>query len=146
MANMTYDADDLYHVALVAWKESRGDGESAMRAVMHVVVNRVGSVGFPKTIHEVVYQKNAFSSMSLASDREYNLDPKQATGSDATAWTFCQNVVQSVLDGTDPDLTHGARYYADLKDATSGWFLNHIVLEPVAHPQVAQIGQQVFYL
>lgn len=141
---MTYDADDLYHVALVAWKEARGDGEPAMRAVMHVVVNRVGVPGFPGTIHEVVYQKNAFSSMSIPSDREYYLDPKQATGADAIAWTFCQDVVQSVLDGTDHDLTNGARYYADLKNATSGWFLNHIV-QSTDHPMVAKIGSQTFY-
>jgi hypothetical protein len=48
------------------------DRHAAMNAVAHVIFNRVGAAGFAKTLHEVIYGKNQFSSMSVCTDPEYN--------------------------------------------------------------------------
>jgi spore germination cell wall hydrolase CwlJ-like protein len=142
---ITYDEADLHNAAVCAWKESRGDGQLGIRATLHVLANRVGAVGFPGNLHDVIYQKNAFTSMSVSSDPEYCLDPTLATGLDLLRWTYAQGVVQSVMDDTDPDLTNGARYYARLDEVTSGWFYRHIVQDSVSHPLVATIGKQSFF-
>jgi spore germination cell wall hydrolase CwlJ-like protein len=142
-----YDADDLRSVALTAWKEARGDGDMAMRAVMHVIKNRVGASGFAHDIHGVVFGKNQFSSMSVVGDPEFNLDPEDDHVSplDYQAYLYCREVVESVLNGTDADLTNGAKYYDNPKTATSGWFARAIVSDPINHPLVATIGKQNFY-
>jgi spore germination cell wall hydrolase CwlJ-like protein len=44
-----------------------------MNAVAHVIFNRIGAPGFAATLHEVIYGKNQFSSMSISTDPEYNL-------------------------------------------------------------------------
>lgn len=137
-----YDADDAHSAALCAWKEARGEGANGMRAVLHVIANRVGSPGFAHDVHGVVFGKNQFTSMSVPSDPEFNLQPKDGDAQ----FAYCSNLVGFVLEGKDVDITGGARYYDNPKTATSGWFTRHIVNDPVNHPQVATIGHQVFYL
>jgi N-acetylmuramoyl-L-alanine amidase len=137
----SYDQDEANSVALCAWKEARGDGLAAMRAVMHVIANRVSQLGFPKTVHDVVYQKNQFTSMSVTSDPEFNLQPS----ADDTQFAFCMDLVDLVLKGDNPDITNGACYYDNPKTATSEWFERVIVSDTVNHPLTAVIGRQNFY-
>ena len=139
---ITYDTDDLNSLALVAWKEARGEGQEGMQAVMHVIVNRVGHPGFSSTIHNCIYGKNQFTSMSVPSDPEFSLEP----GAMDSQYTYCVSIAPSVLGGTDVDVTNNAHYYADLKYTTSGWFFDVIVGNPVNHPQVAVIGRHTFFL
>lgn len=134
-----YSDNDLENLCLVAWKEARGDGSDAMRAVMHVIANRVLSPRFPKTLHDVIYQKNAFTSMSVPSDPEYNLEPKPGD----LQYAYCHTIDTNVADGTDDDLTHGAVYYANEKYVTSGWY-KRVIIDSGQHPVTAVIGKQVF--
>jgi spore germination cell wall hydrolase CwlJ-like protein len=142
---ITYDFNDAQSVATCAWKEARGDGMVAMRAVMHVIANRVGAPGFAATVHDVVYGKNQFTSMSVPSDPEFNLDPARTEGQDKLAYQYCLSLVDKVLSGADPDISNGARYYSNINDVTSGWFWREVIHDPVAHPFRAKIGRQVFY-
>jgi spore germination cell wall hydrolase CwlJ-like protein len=139
---MNYDQNDLHSVALCVWKEARGEGNDGMRAVMHVIVNRVGHPGFAHDLHRVVYGKNQFTSMSVPSDPEFNLQPKDGD----IQFAYCQGLIEPVLNGSDSDLTNGAHYYANLKYSTSGWFFNHIVKDTVNHPLTVTIGHQNFYV
>jgi N-acetylmuramoyl-L-alanine amidase len=139
---VVFDQNDVENCALCAWKEARGDGEDAMRAVLHVILNRAGAAGFPQTVHDVVYQKNAFTSMSVPSDPQYNLKPLPGDAQ----FSFCMLIAPQVLGGQDVDLTFGAHYYAELEEVSSGWFLRNIVQDPVQHPFTVQIGSQRFYV
>lgn len=136
---MQYDQNDLESLALVAWREARGDGTDAMRAVMHVIVNRVKAEGFPKNLHDVIYQKNAFSSMTVPSDPEFNLQPAEGD----VQFAICKSFAPDVLDGMDFDLTCGAVFYANEKTMTSGWYKRNII-DSGKHPVVAVIGKQTF--
>jgi len=136
---MQYDSDDVDNLALVAWKEARGDGDTAMQAVMHVIVNRVLSVGFPKTVHEAIYQQNAFSSMSISTDPEYNLQPLNGD----KQFEFCQNLAPDVLSGADMDNTKHAIYYANEAHITSGWY-KRVIMDSGRFPVTVIIGKQTF--
>lgn len=138
---MTYDDNDIHSLALVGWKEARGEGSVGIQAVMHVILNRVGTVGFAHTLHDVIYGKNQFTSMSVPSDPEFNLQPKPGDVLFAASVSLAKNI----LAGVDPDNTNGAHYYANLKTASSGWFVNHIVDDPINHPQTAVIGHHTFF-
>lgn len=136
---MNYDQVDLDNLSLCAWREARGDGNDAMRAVMHVIVNRVKAVGFPKNLHAVIYQKNAFSSMTVPSDPEFNLQPAEGD----EQYAYCKTVSPDVLDFLDYDLTCGAVFYANESTETSGWYKRNII-NSGTHPVVATIGKQTF--
>jgi len=136
-----YDDNDVHSLALVGWKEARGEGITGIRAVMHVVLNRVGAVGFAHTLHDVIYGKNQFTSMSVPSDPEFNLSPQPSD----VLFAGCISLAKAILSGTDADCTNGAHYYANLKTATSGWFYNHIVNDHIGHPQTAVIGHHTFF-
>jgi spore germination cell wall hydrolase CwlJ-like protein len=139
------DQDDLDNFILCVWKEARGDGEMAMTAVAHVIFNRVGAPGFASSLHDVIYGKNQFSSMSISTDPEYNLSAPVVAGPEYASYLTATDIINAVVAGTDSDPTHGALYYANLKESTSGWFFRHIVNDPLNHPLRANIGHQVFY-
>jgi N-acetylmuramoyl-L-alanine amidase len=141
-----YDAEDLNSLSLVMWREARGEGHDGMRAVGHVICNRVGALGFPRTLHDVIYQKNAFTSMSVSSDPEFNLVPPPGD----TQFAYCSAICPSVLNGSDVDPTFGAHYYENAAAATSGWFAR-VIAGPdgygtEGHSLTAHIGKQVFFI
>lgn len=145
MNQETVAGNDVDNLALVAWKEARGEiaiaGLNSIRAVMHVINNRVGSPGFAHTLHDVIYGRNQFTSMSVPLDPEFNLQPKEG---DAT-YMQCIKMARAILEGTDQDNTGGAHYYANLRNVRSGWFLTHIVSDQVNHPLTVLIGHHSFF-
>jgi spore germination cell wall hydrolase CwlJ-like protein len=141
----TYDQDDLDNAILCVWKEARGDGQAGMSAVANVIFNRVGAEGFPDTLHDVIYGKNQFTSMSVSTDPEFNLEPPLSGERDYASYLEATDIVNQIVAGTADDPTNGALYYANLKESTSGWFFKHIVNDPTNHPLRATIGHQVFY-
>lgn len=143
---MEYDDNDVHNMALCIWKEARGEGPLGMRAVAHVIKNRVGAIGFPKNLHDVIYQKNAFTSMSVPSDPEFNLIPPPGDPQFGCCLTLCS----LVLSGGDEDLTDNAHYYENAATATSGWF-GRVIAGPDGlgtpnHQFTGQIGKQKFYV
>lgn len=140
------DPIDLQNFALCVWKEARGQGAIGMRAVAHVIINRVGEEGFPTTLHDVIYQKNAFTSMSVPTDPEYNLVPV----SDDPQYNYCLTMCDTIELPSNPDPTFGAHYYANLSEVTSGWFVD-VISGPDGqgapnHPFTAKIGSQSFFI
>lgn len=138
-----FDDNDIQSLALCAWKEARGEGVDGMRAVMHVILHRAKQwyLGETGCIHEAVFAKNQFTSMSVPSDIEFDLRPQIGD----TQFNYCMNIARSVLEEKDLDVTHGALYYANLRTATSGWFFDNIVKNKEKHPEVAVIGKQTFF-
>ena len=143
---MEYDDHDLHSMALCVWKEARGEGSFGMRAVAHVIANRVGYPGFAKTLHDVIYGRNQFTSMSAPSDPEFNLIPPPGD----PQFTYAISLCPQVLGGSDADNTEGAHYYENAATATSGWF-GRVIAGPdgmgtEGHAFTAQVGRQRFYL
>jgi spore germination cell wall hydrolase CwlJ-like protein len=140
---MIYDDDDVQSLSLCAWKEARGEGTPGMLATMQVICNRaVAWFGnHIESIHNAVYAKNQFTSMSVPSDPEFNLAP----GENDASFDFCVQMAPGVLQGLQPDTTAGALYYANLSEVTSGWFIENIVNDPGNHPKTAVIGRQTFF-
>lgn len=51
-------------IALITLAEAEGECELGQRLVIDTVLNRLDSDRFPDTIHEVLYQKNQYESMT----------------------------------------------------------------------------------
>lgn len=140
---MLFDENDIEAAALCSWKEARGEGEIGMRAVLCVLKNRVEFHGFPNDLHSIIFGKNQFTSMSVVSDPEFNLQPVEGDEYYASALKDAQEIFGESV--TLVDITNGAHYYANVHNVTSGWFYDTIMLNSSQHPITAQIGHHTFF-
>lgn len=58
-----YSLDDMKLIALVTMAEAEGECEEGKRLVIDTILNRVDSIYFPNTVHDVIYQENQFACM-----------------------------------------------------------------------------------
>ena len=96
-------------LATVAWKENRRGAVAGMTSIMNVVMNRAAKHG--KTIEEIIMAPWQFTSMSVASDPEYAVDPVQSHGSDLLAWITAQDLALKASESTLEDSTGGSTLY-----------------------------------
>lgn len=127
-------------LALTAWREARGEGREGMRAVLHVIRNRVNK-GWGDWDH-VVTKKWQFSSLTAPGDSQLVRWPD----SPDEKFALAMQLADAVYDGTDPDITGGAVYYANLKYIDKGGSFERLILgKPREHPVVARIGEHTFF-
>jgi spore germination cell wall hydrolase CwlJ-like protein len=106
--------------------EARGESLPGQYAVAEVTMNRRNALGYPKTVCEVVYQRDAFSWTSLA-----NLDAP-AGG----AWLRAGKVAHDVYYQRRPAELQGVLHY------------HATYVQPEwskEKERVARIGRHVFY-
>jgi hypothetical protein len=128
---MNIDEFNKAGAILCAWREARGDGPDAMRAILHVIDNRAKDRG--KSWDVIVFQRLQFTSMTYGPDPELTLVP--VTG-DAQFDYLC-SIIDAVYIGTDLDNTLGATNY----------FANYIPIPTWAKSMIktVTIGKQSFY-
>ncbi|MBN6186711.1 cell wall hydrolase [Aneurinibacillus sp. BA2021] len=113
--------EDIDRLARIIHGEARGESFEGQVAVGAVVLNRLQSKEFPKTMHEVIFQPGAFTAVS---DGQYALAPnKQA-----------YRAARAALRGDDP--TNRALYYFNPDLATSEWIWSR--------QQIKKIGKHIF--
>ncbi|WP_032120455.1 cell wall hydrolase [Clostridium amazonitimonense] len=117
--------DDVELMSKIVSAESKGEPYEGKVAVASVILNRVAHPSFPKTVKEVIIQKNAFSCVRNNTVYE---DPD----------TSCYNAVMDAIKGNDP--TNNAVYFYNPKIATSNWMKN------IDKTNVKTIGNHVFFM
>jgi hypothetical protein len=128
-------AYDKALLILVAYREARGDGRDAMRAVAHVIANRV-KANKSSWVAEICKPKQ-FSSMTICGDSQTVVWPAEIDVVNLYA------LMTNVYNGTDPDNTNGALFYANEPEVGPGWYRANII-EGTEHPVTATVGQQTF--
>lgn len=118
-----YSSSDLYLLARLVNGEARGEPYTGQVAVAAVVLNRVKSASFPNTVSGVIYQSNAFTSVS---DGQINLAPSESA----------KKAAQDAMNGWDP--TGGCLYFYNPATSTSKWIWSRTV--------VVKIGKHNFAL
>jgi N-acetylmuramoyl-L-alanine amidase len=112
---------ELIMLARVIHGEARGEGYKGQVAVGAVVLNRLQSPLFPKTLKAVIMQRNAFTAVY---DGQFGLTPS------ATAF----NAAKAAVRGWDP--TDNALYYYNPAICHSKWFTTRTTTK--------RIGNHVF--
>jgi len=128
-------------LSIVIWREARGEGRDGMRAVAHVIRNRVDSSMLPDQWEDVIEAKWQFSSLTAPGDSQLVVWPKQPD----PAFEEAMQIAGLVYGGGDFDLTNGAHFYANLAivpPTSSFW---KIIADKDAHPQTAVIGHHTFF-
>jgi hypothetical protein len=128
-------AYDKALLILVAWREARGDGRDAMRAVAHVIANRV-KANKSSWVAEICKPKQ-FSSMTICGDSQTVVWPVELDVVNLYA------LMTNVYDGTDADNTNGSLFYANEPEVGPGWYRTNIIESP-EHPVLAVVGKQTF--
>lgn len=120
-----FSRDDLMMLARAIYAEARGESFLGQVAVGAVILNRVESSDFPKTIREVVMQRNKNTyQFSPVADGSINLEPDE---------TAINAAIQAMM-GYDP--TGGALFFYNPEIASDKWIRTL--------PVLARIGNHVF--
>lgn len=108
----SYSAQDLDLLSRLIMAEAQGEPYEAKVAVGAVVINRVESGSFPKTINEVIYQNiNGY----------YQFTPVVNGWINKPANADSINAAKAALNGEDP--TNNALFYYD-NTTTNSWILS----------------------
>jgi spore germination cell wall hydrolase CwlJ-like protein len=107
--------EEVRLLAATAFGEARSEGEDGMRAVAHVMVNRVGQ-RFGEDLATVILSPKQFSVWNRGDPNRrlvQNLasDPARYNGGAEAEWEIAQRVAREVLSGQSVDPTQGALFY-----------------------------------
>ncbi|MCL6478270.1 MAG: cell wall hydrolase [Peptococcaceae bacterium] len=120
-----FTREDVMLLARAIYAEARGESFTGQVAVGAVVLNRMESRDFPRTIRDVIMQRQSGTyQFSPVKDGSINLEP------DETA--ICAAI--QAMAGHDP--TNGALYFYNPETASDCWIKTL--------PIVARIGNHVF--
>jgi spore germination cell wall hydrolase CwlJ-like protein len=118
-------------VAEAIYYESGKEPTAGRRAVAHVVVNRSKSGKFPKSLCEVVYQRNIRGRCQFTWACSKNKPPQ------GIAWVEAQQIATYVISGKSSDTSNGALFFKRHKDKT-GW-------NTIKYKKTAEIGGHSFW-
>lgn len=113
VAPIAVDEDDVRLLAATMWAEARSEGADGMRAVAHVIVNRIGD-RFGDDLETVILAPRQFSAWNIGDpNRPLARNPERyATGgANLETWTLAQQIAREVLSGQSVDPTNGALFY-----------------------------------
>lgn len=132
LANPVDSSNDLNCLTAAVYYEARGESREGQAAVAQVVLNRVRSPAFPKTVCGVVYQGAAAHGCQFS----FACDRTVGGRHEAGAWDRARSVASRALGGYVMSAVAGATHF---HVATLGALWGGSMVK------VAQVGQHVFY-
>jgi spore germination cell wall hydrolase CwlJ-like protein len=121
---------DMRSVELIAqmtYCEARGEGQVGMRAVAHVILNRVDAGRWGDTPEDVMSARYQFSCWPLLDDMRYR----------GEAWEIAQQEALAAVTGYSSDPSRGATHY-HATYVSPRW--SRIL------PRITRIGRHIFYV
>lgn len=116
-----FSENDIKLMSNAVYGEARGEPYIGQVAVAAVILNRVESPLFPKTVSGVIFEPGAFTAVA---DGQIWLTPNQTA----------RDAVMDAINGWDP--SGNALYYFNPATATSKWIWSR--------PQIKRIGKHIF--
>jgi N-acetylmuramoyl-L-alanine amidase len=121
-------------LALVIWREARGEPREGKIAVAAVIRNRVAATHLPDQWDDIIERKWQFSSMTAPGDGMLVQWPHDGDSS----WLESMAVAEGIFVGTILDNTDGSTLYANLKVCSPSWNFSKLT-------QTAEIGAHTFF-
>jgi spore germination cell wall hydrolase CwlJ-like protein len=112
-APIVLDENEVRLLAATAWGEARSEGEDGMRAVAHVMVNRIGD-RFGEDLTTVILSPKQFSVWNRGDPNRrlvLNLVRDPARYASDGQWDAAERIAREVLAGQSVDPTGGALFY-----------------------------------
>jgi hypothetical protein len=111
--NVELDETEVRLLAATVWGEARSEGEDGMRAVAHVMVNRIGS-RFGEDLGTVILSPKQFSVWNRGDPNRRIVQRLARDPSEVATdpeWAMADRVAREVLSGQSIDPTGGALFY-----------------------------------
>lgn len=109
---------DVFMLALIVWREARGESREAQTGVAFSLMNRVARPSWwGNDVLSVAGKKWQYSSFTDPRDPQLTTWPK--SGDDS--WWACMDVAQAVIDGTVDNPVPGADSYYDISIKAPNW-------------------------
>ena len=124
--------DAITCLARTIYWEARGEGETGMEAIANVVMNRLGSKGFPDTICAVVRQGSEQGNCSFS----WWCDGRSDDAQEAESYAIAKEIARKALNRQLPARTDGALYFHH-RNVSPSW--------AAEYRKTAEIGDHVFY-
>jgi N-acetylmuramoyl-L-alanine amidase len=105
--------DEVRLLAATVWGEARSEGEAGMRAVAHVMVNRIGP-RFGEDLPTVILSPKQFSVWNRGDPNRrtvVNLARDPSSVVTDPQWVIADQIAREVLSGQSVDPTGGALFY-----------------------------------
>lgn len=99
----------LHCMTEAIYYEARNQSELGQKAVAHVIINRTKSDKYPKSVCEVVHQKEKHTCQFTYFCEKHN------TKIDMPSLEEAQKIAVDVLEKNESDFTEGAMYYHTIK-------------------------------
>lgn len=136
-ADLSWDAhrqQEIECLALNVYFEARGEPLDGMRAVAHVVMNRVADRAFPGTACDVIRQ----GGREITNHCQFSwwCDERSDRPLNAKSWAESRRIASQVYDNPEADLTEGALFYH--ADYVEPFWRTSMIRGP-------KIGQHIFY-
>jgi len=129
-----FDATDIVFMALVLWREARGESNEGKIAVAHCIMNRVyHPKWWGKCVTDVLFKKWQFSSITDPHDKQLTAWPL----STSAVWQTCLSIAKRVINDELPNPVPGADSYFDISILSPDWATSKTF--------VKQIGRLKFY-
>jgi len=119
-------------LARTVWGEARGEGVEGMRAVAHVIMNRVNDSRFPDTVCGVIGEGQAEGKCQFSYRCGKDVTDIKWPGLHVTAG----ETAEAVLVGEAKDPTDGALFF-HAASIPAGWF--------ATRDRVGNFGGNIFY-
>jgi N-acetylmuramoyl-L-alanine amidase len=129
-----FEAHPHLVAARTVYGEARGDPAS-QEAIAHVILNRLNSGRFGKTIHDVVLKPKQFSAWNPT---DPNREVMLRTPAADPRYGKVRDLVLRALSGETPDPTGGAEFYHARGVTPKDWDFSQ--LEPAG-----EFGKHLFY-
>lgn len=102
---------DVGLLAATIWGEARGEPVRCMRAVGHVIVNRIHSRRWGDSLSSVVFAPAQFSIWNDQDPNRFLVEDPDATKADEDRWLIAKQLAREILSGDSIDPTRGALFY-----------------------------------
>jgi spore germination cell wall hydrolase CwlJ-like protein len=140
IAPIVVDETEVRLLAATVWGEARSESEDGMRAVAHVMVNRIGS-RFGEDLATVILSPKQFSVWNRGDPNRrlvtsFVANPERYTSAGDPQWETAQQIAREVLSGQSVDPTEGALFY-HTRSIRPRWSRQGVGRQT--------IGQHVFY-
>lgn len=134
MNELQKEKADPTFLALVLWREARGESIEAKAGVAYAILNRVARPSWwGKSVTGVLFKKWQFSSMTDPNDRQLTTWPDENDPS----WAACLSLANVVISGGAINPVPGADSYHDISIQPPKW--------TATARFVKQIGRIKFY-
>jgi N-acetylmuramoyl-L-alanine amidase len=127
---------DMAFLALVLWREARGETHEGKTAVAWSIMNRMAARQWGNTLMSVIFQRLQYSSVTYKGDPQLTLWPKD----DDQSWQTCLRVADETLEGLTTNPIDGADSYHDVSIDPPDWARKSVFVKQIGRIKFYKVG------